>query len=211
MQGTLAMEEYFNEIAIFIGELRGLLEVHEIEMKTASGVWFKRDGRATRIDSSREWVTTYLTFAFGKKEWLFSSFWDDSYLFVRFYLDDDEECKMLFGYSIRTKGNDNNQNLILMKKDEIISYLRENNEILLLVEPWSEMNYEYFSGEDLKPDILNREILDDVYRTELCNMISFEELSSPNLINDIRNKLINIADFIIKIGITPNELKVKKR
>lgn len=206
MQGTTARWTYLGEIPILIGELRGLLESENIELKTMSGNWFHRDGRATRLDSSDDWVMTHLTFAFGLKEWPFSRFWDDSYLYVRFYLDDDEDCKILIGYTIRTKGNTSNQDIIFNKKDKICKELGDNNKNLILIDPWWETNVSYYTGEDLQPELLNREDLDDVYRTELSDVISYEEMFQPNLISRISQSLIDFANLAIKLNITPTEL-----
>jgi len=193
MQGTTARWTFLGEIPILIGELSGLLESENIELKTMTGNWFHRDGRATRQDSPYDWIMTHLTFAFGLKEWPFSKFWDDSYLYVRFYLDDDEDCKILVGYTIRTKGNKSNQNIIFNKKDDICKELSDNDKNLILVSPWWETNTTCYTGEDLKPELLNRENLDDVYSTELSDVISYEEMFQQNLNSRIGQSLIELA------------------
>jgi len=206
-KGTQSMNEYFSEIAIFIGELRGLLETENIEFKSQSGTYNKRDGRGTKLDSPEEWVTSYLTFAFGLKEWPFSSYWNDSYFFVRFYLDSMmPDCKMLIGYTIRTKGNNINQEILFEKRNLICSELKKNNKTLALIEPWSEFNLVTYSGDDLKPDLLSRENLDDYYRTELSHVISLEDLCRKDLIKIIYTNLLELNKMVINIGITPMEL-----
>ena len=206
MQGTTARWTFLGEVPILIGELRGRLESENIQLKTMTGKKFHRDGRGTKLDSSDDWIMTHLTFVFGLKEWPFSKFWDDSYLYVRFYLDDDEDCKILVGYTIRTKGNESNQDIIFNKKDEICKELSNNDKNLVLVSPWWETNTTCYAGEDLKPELLDREVLDDVYRTELSDIISYEEMFQPNLISRISQSLIDFAKLAIKLNITPTEL-----
>jgi len=127
-------------------------------------------------------------------------------LYVRFYLDDDEDCKILVGYTIRTKGNTSNQDVIFNKKDKICKELSNNNKNLILVIPWWETGTSCYTGEDLQPELLNRENLNDVYRTELSDIISYEEMFQPNLISRISQSLVDFANLAIKLNITPTEL-----
>ena len=92
------------------------------------------------------------------------------------------------------------------KKDKICKELSNNDKNLILVSPWWETNTTYYTGEDLKTELLNRENLDDVYRTELSDVISYEEMFQPNLISRIGQSLVDFADLAIKLNITPTEL-----
>jgi len=62
------------------------------------------------------------------------------------------------------------------------------------------------TGEDLQPELLNREDLEDIYRTELSDIISYEEMFQSNLIKRISQSLIYFANLAIKLNITPAEL-----
>ncbi len=210
MNGTASKENYFNEIVIFIDELRGLLELENLELKKERGFWVHRDGMGKKIDSPMEWITTHLTFPFGLKEWSFSYFWSDSYLFVRFYLDDDEDAKLLIGYSVRIDNNQTNQELVSKKSKQICIELKKMGKKLVLSEPYSETDYEEYSGEDLKTDLLKEENLEKIYRAEFCHSLSFEELFQPNLLTVTRDHLLEFAEFAHKLGITPNDLRNKK-
>lgn len=148
----------------------------------------------------------HITFAFGLLEWPFSSYYNDSYLFLRFYIDDDEESKMVVGYTIRSKSNQSNQQLIFNKRESICAELIDNNIELLMTETWSELDYEIYSGEDLKLDILNKDLLNNAYRTEFCTILNFNELIQPNLLKKTHEILVKMMNIVTKLGITPNDL-----
>lgn len=203
-KGTGSMFSYFNEIGIFIRELRSQLESHGIELKTRKGSWFHRDGRGTRLKQPDDWVTCHLTFAFGVKEWPFRSFWSSSYLFVRFYLSDEEEDPIVFGYSIRTKGNKTNTDAFIDKRQEICSYLEESETIgLVLVRPWWECNYDSYSPDEIVTDLFQRENLENVFRTEFCSAAESEEFSQRKLLKVVRDGFLKLKDVVSKLGLEP--------
>lgn len=202
IKGTDAMSTYFNEISIFIRELRSQLYAEAIEMRTRTGSWFYRDGRGTMLDSSDDWIPFHLTFAFGSEDWLFRDFYNSSYLFVRFYTFDEGE--ILFGFSLRTKRNRTNIDRLIEKREEICEWLRKSELDLILINEW-EGAYQRYSEDEIVPQLFSRDTLEDVYRTEFCHAIHGDDdaFSKRKMLEEVRNAFIGLKESITKLGLTP--------
>jgi hypothetical protein len=202
-KGTNSMIAYFNEMSIFIRELCSQLDSSGIELKTRKGSWFHRDGRGTSLDRPDDWVTCHLTFAFGAKDWPFVDFWRSNYLFVRFYLLPEED-PVVFGYSIRAKGNEANIDALIEKRKEICSYLKSSKHIgLVFIRPWWECNYDVFSHDEIVPELFQRENLENVFRTEFCCVANNKEFSQRKLLTVVKDVLVELKDTVSKMDLLP--------
>ncbi|RJS92432.1 hypothetical protein CW705_02800 [Candidatus Bathyarchaeota archaeon] len=203
VKGTNAMHSYFNEISIFIRELQSQLDPSEIVLKTRKGSWFHRDGRGTRLEGPDDWITSHLTFAFGAKDWPFTDFWSSSYLFVRFYLVEGKD-KVLFGYSMKTKGNSRNIDALIEKKNEICSFLKESRSIsLVFIRSWREYVYDLYSGDEIVEELFKRENLEDAFRVEFCSSINDEDFSNRKMLEVVRDTLVNLRKAVKDLQLEP--------
>ena len=192
-------ENFSNEMSIFIQELASQLNRYDIELKRTGMTTFDRDGRGTRLDDPEEWITSYYSFAFGKKEWPFERFWRDNYLFVRFYLD---EPMIWVGYRLRPCDQLSHRKLLADKKDEILNYLKDNKDIYVSLD-WGEQILEV---GDLSSDIFEPEELKKHYEFAFIYEIPPDEITRRKLLTLVREKILSLSKMVSKLDLIPKKI-----
>jgi len=192
-------DNFSNEMSIFIQELASQLNRHGIELKRTGMTTFDRDGRGTRLDDPEEWITSYYSFAFGKKEWLFERFWRDNYLFVRFYLD---EPMIWVGYRLRPNDQPSHRKLLTDQKDKIMNYLKENKDIHVSLD-WGEQILEV---GDLSPDLFKPEELATHHEFAFIYEIPPDEITNRKLLTLVRKKILSLSEMVSKLDLIPKKV-----
>ena len=188
-----SFENFYNEISIFIQELESQLKKHEIELKRTGVTSFDRDGRGTRLDAPEEWVTSYLSFAFGRQEWPFRRFGRDCYLFVRFLIS--KPAVLWVGFRIRPD-KANQRKVWIKHKNQIINKLKELPDIQVEVD-WGE---NFYTPEELPEELFDTEKLRKHYELGIIYEIPLEKKTDRTLLEIVREKIVQLCDMITELN-----------
>lgn len=69
--------------------------------------------------------------------------------------------------------------------------------------PWWEYKYDVYSGDEIVPELFERENLENVFRTEFCCSITNEEFSKRKMLKVVRDVLVDLKDTVFKLGLLP--------
>lgn len=193
-------DSFSNEMSIFIQELASQLSRHDIELKRTGMTTFDRDGRGTSFDDPEEWITSYYSFAFGKKVWPFKRFWRDNYLFVRFYLN---EPIIWIGYRLRPNDQPSHRKLLIDEKDWILAYLKDNKDIHVSLDEGEQI----LEVGDLPQDLFTTEELKTHWEFAFIYEVPSDEITKRKLLPTVRKRLLSLSEMVSELDLVPKKVE----
>lgn len=191
-----SFDDFYNELSIFVQELESQLKKRDIELKRTGMTFFHRDGRGTRLDSPEEWVTSFVSFAFGRKAWPFKRFWRDNYFFVRFRLD---ESDLYVGYRLRPD-QQSHQNLLIDRKDKLLEYLKGTEDVYVLLD-----REDVLEDEDLSDDLFKPKELQKYWEFAIAFDIPVDKITDRKLLAHVRKRIVSLDEMVSKLELVPKK------
>jgi len=192
-----SFDDFYNELSIFIQELESQLKRRGIELKRTGMTSFHRDGRGTRLDSPEEWVTSFVSFAFGRKAWPFKRFWRDNYFFVRFRLDEPD---LYVGYRLRPD-QPSHQKLLIDRKDKLLEYLKSTEDVYVLLD-----HEDMLGDEDFSDDLFKPEELQQHWEFALTYDVPTDKMTDRKLLTHIRKRIVSLDEMVSKLDLVPKKV-----
>jgi len=192
-----SFDDFYNELSIFVQELESQLKKTGIQLRRTGMTSFHRDGRGTRLDRPEQWVTSFVSFAFGPKTWPFKTFWRDNYFFMRFCLDEPD---IYVGYRLRPDRVRAHRKLLIARKHEILNYLKDTKDVFVYLDM-----EESKEVEDLSDEFFTLEELQKHREFALVCDIPMDKMTDRKLLNHVRKRIVSLVEMVSKLDLVPKE------